>query len=88
MANYLSVFISVFIDIYSFVIIATILMSWFPGGSFQLKSFLKDVTEPYLVVFRNIIPRIGMIDISPVVALISLDLIKYLLLTIISYLFA
>jgi YggT family protein len=66
-------------------VIARILLSWFPNsGANQIKSFLRDVTEPYLAFFRNLIPRVGMLDISPIIALFALDLIKGVLLFIVA----
>ena len=37
--------------------------------------FLRDVSEPYLGIFRRFIPPIGPIDISPIVAILALQLI-------------
>ena len=37
---------------------------------------IKTVTDPYLDLFRRLIPPIGMIDISPIVALFALGLIQ------------
>lgn len=84
MADFLIVFVSVFIDIVSFAIIARVLLSWFPGGGGgQIKVILYDVTDPILGLFKKIVPRIGMIDISPIIAIISLDLLKTIILSII-----
>jgi len=47
-------------------------------------SFLRDVSEPYLRLFRRLIPTIGMIDLSPVVAIIVLYVIRTLLVDAIS----
>ncbi len=41
--------------------------------------FLETICEPYLKVFRRIIPPIGMLDISPVAALIVLGVIENLI---------
>ncbi|MGI8580113.1 MAG: YggT family protein [Solirubrobacteraceae bacterium] len=38
--------------------------------------FLRDVSEPYLRIFRRFLPNIGMFDISPIVALIVLSLVR------------
>ena len=35
-------------------------------------NFLRDVSEPYLRIFRKFIPPIGMFDLSPIVALLVL----------------
>jgi len=58
------------LEIYSFALIIYILMSWFPGArqsTFGL--FLGKIAEPYLEQFRKVIPPIGMIDLSPIVAI-------------------
>ena len=41
--------------------------------------FLRDVSEPYLRIFRRFIPPIGQIDLSPMVAIIVLYLVRLLL---------
>ncbi|WP_138414981.1 YggT family protein [Aquibacillus sediminis] len=62
------------IEIYSFALIAYILMSWFPGArESSIGTFLARICEPYLEPFRKIIPPLGMIDISPIVAILVLS---------------
>ncbi|WP_160720120.1 YggT family protein [Bacillus sp. USDA818B3_A] len=62
------------INIYSWALIIYILMSWFPNAreSF-IGRFLARICEPYLEPFRKIIPSIGMMDISPIVAFLVLN---------------
>lgn len=63
---------------YSFAVIVYVLMSWFPGArESRFGEVLGSVVEPYLEVFRKIIPPLGMIDISPIVALIVLQFASY-----------
>ncbi len=62
--------------------LAYILTSWVP----QIKNnfiveFLEAICEPYLKLFRKFIPPIGMLDISPVVALIVLSVIQNLIIS-------
>ncbi|EIT85010.1 hypothetical protein A374_11950 [Fictibacillus macauensis ZFHKF-1] len=67
--------ISVIVQIYTYMIIAYIFMSWVPN--IQNSAFgrlLSRLVEPYLTPFRKIIPPLGMIDISPIVALFVLRL--------------
>jgi len=62
------------ITLYSFALIIYILMSWFPGArESQFGYFLGRICEPYLEQFRKFIPPIGMIDISPIVAILVLN---------------
>lgn len=59
--------------LYSYVVIAYILMSWFPNArESSIGQFIASIVEPYLAPFRKIIPPLGMIDISPIVAIIAL----------------
>ena len=56
------------------------IMSWFsPGATSTPASILYQVTEPILAPLRRIIPRVGMLDFSPLVAIILLQLITYIL---------
>lgn len=63
------------LELYSWVLIAYILMSWFPNArDTAVGRFLTKISEPYLEPFRRFVPAIGMFDISPIVALIVLRL--------------
>lgn len=65
------------ITIYSYALIIYILMSWFPGArESQFGYFLGRLCEPYLEQFRKFIPPLGMIDISPIVAIFTLHLAR------------
>ena len=57
------------IQLYQWALIIYIFMSWFPNSrESAIGQFLTRICEPYLEPFRKIIPRLGMIDISPIVA--------------------
>ncbi|WP_408607182.1 YggT family protein [Lottiidibacillus patelloidae] len=61
------------LNLYSFALIGYILMSWFPNARESgIGRFLSTICEPYLEPFRRIIPPLGMIDISPIVAIFAL----------------
>jgi uncharacterized protein YggT (Ycf19 family) len=40
-------------------------------------TFLRDTSEPYLRLFRRFIPPLGMLDLSPIVAIVVLYLLRY-----------
>ncbi|MBU1703651.1 YggT family protein [Patescibacteria group bacterium] len=62
------------VRIYKFAIIARILLSWIqPYPRSRLSVLLFQATEPVLRIFRGLIPPIGMIDISPLIAFFALD---------------
>lgn len=52
-------------------------MSWFPINPYNpIARFLYETTDPYLNIFRRIIPPIGMVDISPIAAFLVLRMIQ------------
>jgi len=67
-------FLVTLIEIYSYALIVYILMSWFPNArESRIGQLLASICEPYLEPFRRIIPPIGMIDVSPIVAIFLLN---------------
>ena len=66
------------LSIYSFILIIRILLTWFPGidWSNSILSALTSITDPYLNIFRGIIPPIGGFDISSLLALILFQVIQ------------
>ncbi|RDI47534.1 YggT family protein [Falsibacillus pallidus] len=63
------------VQLYSWALVIYILMSWFPNArETSIGRILTRICEPYLDPFRRIVPPIGMIDISPIVAFIVLNL--------------
>lgn len=79
--NYAYYFVDILFNVLSVAIFARVLLSWFPVNSTNvLVRILFDITEPILAPLRRVIPAIGMIDISPVVALLALQVIRMLLL--------
>ncbi|MBQ6454334.1 MAG: YggT family protein [Coriobacteriales bacterium] len=73
---------SALIDFYVILIVIYVLMSWFPHEKGIMKDIydvLGSVCEPYLGLFRKIIPPMGNIDFSPVFAVIVLELIARLI---------
>jgi len=73
-------FIDVFIYVYVLLIFVYVLTSWvrLPYSPWvrRISDFLRDVCEPYLRLFRRILPALGPLDLSPVVAIFVLFLIK------------
>ncbi len=66
-------FLEMIFTIYQFMIFGYILMSWIPAlQQSGFGEFLGKLVEPYLGIFRKFIPPIGMIDISPIIALFAL----------------
>src|SRR6476659_8843965 len=69
-------FIWVFATVYTLVIFVYILPSWvrlpYSPWIARLQRFLHDVSEPYLRLFRRILPSMGPVDLSPIIAVIVL----------------
>ncbi|MGB2953487.1 MAG: YggT family protein [Gaiellaceae bacterium] len=76
-------FLDVLIYVYVLIIFAYILTSWvrLPYSPWirRVEDFLRDVCEPYLRIFRRVLPPLGPLDLSPVVAILVLFLIKALI---------
>jgi len=73
-------------DIYVFLIVIWCVMSWIPRGNSTVDSIreaLGVLVEPWLNVFRRIIPSFGGIDFSPIVAIFALELLERLIVAII-----
>jgi uncharacterized protein YggT (Ycf19 family) len=67
-------FVDVFVGVYALMIFAYVLTSWIrvPYSLNWLQRFLYDVCEPYLRLFRRVLPSLGPLDLSPMVAVIVL----------------
>src|ERR671938_241978 len=69
-------FVDVFIYVYILVIFIYILTSWIPlpysPWLNRVQRFLYDVCDPYLRIFRRVLPPLGPVDLSPVVAVVVL----------------
>jgi len=69
-------------DLYVAVIIIYCLMFWLPHSSgivYDIYEALGKICEPFLGLFRKIIPPVGGVDFSPVIAILVLQLVVRLL---------
>lgn len=68
-------------DLYSFLILLNILGSWIdPYNQISIFQWIRKFTDPYLKMFKIVIPIGNMnLDISAIIGLIVLDLVKSLL---------
>ena len=80
MTAWLGYFIDLLFNILQFAIIIRSLLSWFnPKPDNPLVVLLYDITEPILAPLRSIVPRLGMIDITPLVAILLMSVIQRVL---------
>jgi len=71
-------------DLYTIIICVYVLMTWIPrrpgGVIYDIFNVLGKICDPYLNLFRRLIPPLGgTLDFSPVVAVIVLQLVVQLL---------
>jgi YggT family protein len=72
-----------FVDVYTLLIIAWILASWvrLPYSVWinRIRTFLDDTVSPFVALFRRVLPRFGPLDLSPMVAIIALQIAERIL---------
>jgi uncharacterized protein YggT (Ycf19 family) len=85
-------YLQALIYVYSIIIFAYVLTSLifslgvrvpYARWSDALLSFLRDVSEPYLRIFRRFLPMLGPIDISPIVGILVLQIVGGILVNIV-----
>jgi YggT family protein len=81
--GFLITFVELFFRILQFAILVRVLLSWInPNPYHPLVQILYQITDPILVPIRRIIPPFGMLDLSPIVAFIVLDILERVILSI------
>jgi uncharacterized protein YggT (Ycf19 family) len=88
-ANYVDALFSVYIILIFVYILLNLLFSFgarppYTRWSDAILSFLRDVTEPYLGLFRKFIPPIGMFDLSPMIGIFVLIIARQIIVNAIS----
>lgn len=73
------------LSIYIFLILLSIISSWFVFTKNTFFGFVRRVTDPVLIPLRRLIPPIGMFDISALLLLIALGLLQQLVMRIFVY---
>lgn len=73
------------VGLYSLIIFVMLIMSWFPmrpgGGAAQFYGVLVRITDPVLGPVRRAMPSTGPLDLSPLVVLLALQLLRQLILS-------
>lgn len=72
-------YLYVFLSIYYYVIIVTIILSWTPAVRTSVYQFLKTITDPFLNLFRGFLV-FSNLDFSPLIGLILYQLLLQLML--------
>jgi YggT family protein len=80
--------IDMFFNIVLLLILVRIILSWLPQFRHnQIGELVFSLTDPILGPFQRIVPPVGMIDISPMVAIITLAVLREILLFMVQALF-
>lgn len=81
MINNLIFVVNNFFQIFFWLILVRCLLSFVPSIDWYKQPFtaVKDVTDLYLNLFRKIVPPIGGLDFSPIIAVIALQVLNYLI---------
>ncbi|MCC7353438.1 MAG: YggT family protein [Anaerolineae bacterium] len=75
--------INLVFQIISLAIIARALISWFPISPYHpVVTLLNQITEPFLAPLRRLLPSAGGMDLSPLVAIILLQVIERILISV------
>ena len=80
--NIIVIFVNLLVRVLFFALLARVVLSWInlsPTNPFVV--IVYQITEPILAPIRRVLPRMGMIDLSPTVALILIIVIQRLLLS-------
>jgi len=79
--NLLIITLARFVTFYSYLLIIRVLLTWFPTVDWSSQPFaaLSQISDPYLNLFRSIIPPLGGMDFSPILAFLALSIVGDLL---------
>ena len=66
------------LEVYTWILIARILLTWFPAVDWysQPFRFMRNITDPVMEPFRRLIPPLGGIDFSPIVLFILINIVQ------------
>ncbi|NTU79141.1 MAG: YggT family protein [Chloroflexales bacterium] len=81
MYGFIVTFINLLFQALLFAILGRVLISWIdPMGNMRVTQILREITEPILAPIRSVLPSMGMIDLSPLVAMLLIQLLHNLIL--------
>jgi YggT family protein len=69
-----------FLNLYLLAVFGFIILSWFPlrpeGVAYRIFSFLRAIVDPVLSPLRRVLPRLGPLDISPIILILGLGILE------------
>ncbi len=70
-------FIGLILQVFAYLVIARALTTWFPNArNHPIVQLLYQITDPVMIPVSKLVPRIGMIDISPMILVFTLLIIS------------
>jgi YggT family protein len=82
MSGFLALFLKLLVTVLWLMVIGRVLLSWInPRFEGPVGRFLYETTEPLLAPIRRILPRTGMLDLSPLVLMLGLGFLMQLVLS-------
>jgi YggT family protein len=72
--------VQLFFTVLTFIVVGRALLSWFdPGMRTSIGQILVQITEPMLAPIRRLMPSTGVIDLSPIILIIGLQVVSRIL---------
>ena len=79
MSGFIVTFINLLFQALLFSILGRVLISWIdPQGNMRITQILGEITEPILAPIRKVLPTMGMLDLSPLVAMLLIQVVHSL----------
>lgn len=75
-------FVKVVTDIFTWIVIASALLSFFLPPYHPVREALDRLVNPFLDPIRRVVPMAGMMDFSPLVLILAVELVSRLLISI------
>jgi YggT family protein len=66
-------------DLFVYIVIATVILSYFVSPYHPVRQALDRIIEPFLAPIRRIVPAAGMIDFSPIILILAVQFLKLIL---------
>jgi YggT family protein len=71
--------IKVIADLFVWIVIASVILSYFMSPYHPVRQALDRIVEPFLAPIRRVLPGGGMFDFSPIVLVLAVELVSRLL---------
>jgi YggT family protein len=82
-ANYLAIIINFISNAITLLMLAYAILSWVVKPWNQIRRFVERLSEPVLAPIRRVVPLVGMVDISPLILILLVQLIAVILIRIV-----